>query len=707
MSEMHRIMQLCPGSHPGHDPTEIPESEVIAMTSRKHATRILALLLAVLLFGQLAAFQLPVSAASAVPAGHDGAACIPAGADVNDLLSQTLLSNYDEVGSQQWEYRATSVLSDYAVKWTPVNGFDTTGSFFRDRLNASYPALNSESAAQSYTVRIEGTHTVYTFTKLASPAADAAAPSVTPDAAPSAAPSTAPDADPAVTPDTEPDTAPDAALSTAAGTAEDAPGTCTLNMTYTADGKIDFDALRAAIVAAVLPGTDVNDVTVTYESKATLPPHESRYVVLEGGWSKKPILREFPAIAVGTYNVKLTANGEDTIVSVTLVDARTQAKIVLKEGVSLSYTKDAAAMRTQILNKLIDWSQTTVSKEAAAQSMVVEYYGTGSSKHDLLTHDDWYPVEGGTVKFGIDYTAPGIGAGENQQIRASFPTTADYLGCDAVEGTLTVNKAFVRVHVKSAAIFYDEKPTTQQYVTTKPEGDFTIFKVYSGVTSNVKGAIYLQLPESILSPEALEKIDPVVKLLCGKTLTDIFNDGMTLGELRALLQQLEKPTDDLAKFLKIFNIDISSFTELLKVINKIPGVFDSTRVAIGSPNRAGMYLVTAITSNPNYKTGVGTGTLVVKMRATGASLTWDNDQTTFTTGELANSPLGATLMRDGEACHNQDGVHYRYVGTTDTHRLYISSKAPTEPGTYRQTAYILGGNDMAKSISRSITITAD
>lgn len=666
------------------------------MTSRKHATRILALLLAVLLFGQLAAFQLPVSAASAVPAGHDGAAYIPAGADVNDLLSQTLLSNYDEVGSQQWEYRATSVLSDYAVKWTPVNGFDTTGSFFRDRLNASYPALNSESAAQSYTVRIEGTSTVYTFTKLASPAADAAAPSVTPGAAPSA--------DPAVTPDTGTDTAPDAALSTAAGTAEDAPGTYKLDMTYTASGDIDFDALRAAIVAAVLPGTDVNDVTVTYESKAKLWPYREGYTPLEGGWTDG---YRHEAITAGTHKIKLTVNGQDTIVSVTLKDARTQAKIVLKEGVSLSYTKDAAAMRTQILNKLIDWSQTTVSKEAAAESMVLEYYGTGISKHALLTYNDWYPVEGGTVKFGIDYTAPSIGAGENQQIRASFPTTAAYLGCDAVEGTLTVNKAFVRVHVKSAAIFYDEKPTTQQYVTTKPEDDFTIFKVYSGVTSSVKGAVYLQLPESILSPEALAKIDPAVKLLCGKTLTDILNDGMTLGELRALLQKLEAPTDNLAKFLKLFNIDISSFTELLKVINKIPGVFDSTRVAIGSPNRAGMYLVTAITSNPNYKTGVGMGTLVVKMRATGASLVWNNDQTTYTTSELASSPLGATLMRDGQAAHNQEGVHYRYVGTTDTHRLYISSKAPTEPGTYRQTAYILGGNDMAKSISRSITITAN
>ncbi len=670
------------------------------MISRKHATRILALLLAVLLFGQLAAFQLPVSAASAVPAGHDGAAYIPAGADVNDLLSQTLLSNYDEVGSQQWEYRATSVLSDYAVKWTPVNGFDTTGSFFRDRLNASYPALNSESAAQSYTVRIEGTSTVYTFTKLASPAADAAAPSVTPDAAPSA--------DPAVTPGTDTNTAPDAALSTAAGTTEDDSGTYTLNMTYTASGDIDFDALRAAIVAAVLPGTDVSDVTVTYESKAKLWPYEPRYVVLEGGWDSNPILREFPAITVGTYNVKLTTNGEDTIVSVTLKDARTQAKIVLKEGVSLSYTKDAAAMRTQILNKLIDWSQTTVSKEAAAQSMVIEYKTTAHSGVVPYISSDWYPIEGTSFKIlGLTYTVPSIGAGENQQMRASFPTTADYHGCDAVEGTLTVNKAFVRVHVKSAAIFYDEKPTTQQYVTTKPEDNFTIFKIYSGVTSSVKGAVYLQLPESILSPEALAKIDPFIKPLCGKTLTDILNDGMTLGELRALLQKLEKPTDDLAKFLKIFNIDISSFTELLKVINKIPGVFDSTRVAIGSPNRAGVYLVTAITSNPNYKTGVGTGTLVVKMRASGASLTWNNDKTTYTTSELESSPLGATLMRGDTPAHNQDGVHYRYIGTTDTHRLYISSKAPTEPGTYRQTAYILGGNDMAKSISRSITITAD
>ena len=668
------------------------------MISRKHATRILALLLAVLLFGQLAAFQLPVSAASAVPAGHDGAAYIPAGADVNDLLSQTLLSNYDEVGSQQWEYRATSVLSDYAVKWTPVNGFDTTGSFFRDRLNASYPALNSESAAQSYTVRIEGTSTVYTFTKLASPAADAAAPSVTPGAAPSA--------DPTVTPDT--DTAPDAALSTAAGTAEDAPGTCTLNMTYTADGKIDFDALRAAIVAAVLPGTDVSDVTVTYESKAKLWPYREGYTPLEGGWTDG---YRHEAITVGTYNVKLTVNGADTVVSVTLVDARTQAKIVLKEGVSLSYTKDAAAMRAQILDKLIDWSQTTVSKEAAAKSMVIEYKTKGylpNTSTNELSPELWFPIEGGSANVGLlTYTASSIGAGENQQVRASFPATADYRGCDAVEGTLTVDKANVRVKVQAAAISAGETLTTQQYVTTNPEDTFAIFKVYSGVTSNISGIVYVQLPESMVSETALKVLNPIVKPILGKTLTEALQDGTTVGELRAFLKDNQKLLDTAANALKVFGVDITAFTKLVDTLNSLPSVFDSTRVAFGSPNRAGMYLVTAIASNPNYNPGVGTGVLVVKMHISGASLSWNNSETTYAASALKADTLNATLMRGDSAADNQDGVHYCYVGFTAAHKLYVSSKAPTEAGTYRQTAYIFGGNDMAKSISRTVTITAD
>ena len=650
------------------------------MTTHKNTNRILAVLLAVLLFGQLAAFQIPAFAADAVPDVHNGAAYIPDGADVNDLLSQTLLSNYNDVGRQEWEYKAASALSDSAVKWVPVTGTTVRSDSVLSLFSTSYPALDSQSPAQDYAVRLKGTTEVYTFTKLAQPAAD----------------TETPDDTPAQTPDDTPD-APETAGETIA-----------LNIPYTADGAIDFAALRAAIVAAALPDADAASVTVTYQAQANAWPYKTKWVSLEGG---RVGIYEYPAIDAGTHQVKLTTGGTDTIVTVTLTDARKDAQIVLKEGVSVTYTKDVAAMRTQILDKLIDWSQTTVSKEDAAKSMVIEYKTKGylpNTSTNELSPELWFPIEGGSANVGLlTYTASSIGAGENQQVRASFPATADYRGCDAIEGTLTVDKANVRVKVQAAAISAGETLTTQQYVTTNPEDTFSIFKVYSGVTSGLSGIVYVQLPESMVSKEALEVLNPIFKLATGKTLTEALQNGTTVGELRTFLKDNQKLLDTAANALKFFGVDITAFTKLVDTLNSLPSVFDSTRVAFGSPNRAGMYLVTAIASNPNYKTGVGTGVLIVKMHTSGASLSWNNDQTTYAASELKADTLNATLMRGDSAADSQDGVHYCYVGFTAAHKLYVSSKAPTEAGTYRQTAYIFGGNDMAKSISRTVTITAD
>lgn len=650
------------------------------MTTHKNTTRILAVLLAVLLFGQLAAFQIPAFAADAVLDVHNGAAYIPDDADVNDLLSQTLLSNYNDVGRQEWEYKAASALSDSAVKWVPVTGTTVRSDSVLSLFSTSYPALDSQSPAQDYAVRLKGTTEVYTFTKLAQPAAD----------------TETPDDTPAQTPDDTPD-APETSGETIA-----------LNIPYTADGAIDFAALRAAIVAAALPDADAASVTVTYQAQANAWPYKTKWVSLEGG---RVGIYEYPAIDAGTHQVKLTAGGTDTIVTVTLTDARKDAQIVLKEGVSVTYTKDAVAMRTQILDKLIDWSQTTVSKEAAAKSMVIEYKTKGylpNTSTNELSPELWFPIEGGSANVGLlTYTASSIGAGENQQVRASFPATADYHGCDAVEGTLTVDKANVRVKVQAAAISAGETLTTQQYVTTNPEDTFSIFKVYSGVTSGLSGIVYVQLPESMVSETALKVLNPIVKPILGKTLTEALQDGTTVGELRAFLKDNQKLLDTAANALKFFGVDITAFTKLVDTLNSLPSVFDSTRVAFGSPNRAGMYLVTAIASNPNYNPGVGTGVLIVKMHTSGASLSWNNDQTTYAASELKADTLNATLMRGDSAADNQDGVHYCYIGFTAAHKLYVSSKAPTEAGTYRQTAYIFGGNDMAKPISRTVTITAD
>ena len=646
------------------------------MTTHKNTTRILAVLLAVLLLGQLAAFQIPAFAADAVPDVHNGAAYIPDDADVNDLLSQTLLSNYNDVGRQEWEYKAASALSDSAVKWVPVTGTTVRSNSVLSLFSTSYPALDSQSPAQDYAVRLKGTTEVYTFTKLAQPAADTETPNDTP----------------AQTPDDTPD-AP-----------ETAGETYQVNIPYTADGAIDFDALRTAIVAAALPDADAASVTVTQQHKGAFKTY---WVDLEGGWAG---LTKVSAVSAGTYEMKLTTNGTDTIVTVTLTDARKDAQIVLKEGVSVTYTKDAAAMRTQILDKLIDWSQTTVSKEDAAKSMVIEYKTKGylpNTSTNELSPELWFPIAGGSANVGLlTYTASSIGAGENQQVRVSFPATADYRN-GSQEGTLTVDKANVRVKVQAAAISAGEALTTQQYVTTNPEDTFAIFKVYSGVTSNISGIVYVQLPESMVSKEALEVLNPIVKRILGKTLTEALQDGTTVGELRAFLKDNQKLLDTAANALKFFGVDITAFTKLVDTLNSLPSVFDSTRVAFGSPNRAGMYLVTAIASNPNYNPGVGTGVLVVKMHTSGASLSWNNSETTYAASALKADTLNATLMRGDSAAGNQDGVHYRYIGFTAGHKLYVSSKAPTEAGTYRQTAYIFGGNDMAKSISRTVTITAD
>lgn len=650
------------------------------MTTHKNTTRILAVLLAVLLLGQLAAFQIPAFAADAVPDVHNGAAYIPDDADVNDLLSQTLLSNYNDVGRQEWEYKAASALSDSAVKWVPVTGTTVRSDSVLSLFSTSYPALDSQSPAQDYAVRLKGTTEVYTFTKLAQPAAD----------------TETPDDTPAQTPDDTPD-AP-----------ETAGETYQVNIPYTADGAIDFAALRTAIVAAALPDADAASVTVTYQAQANAWPYKTKWVSLEGG---RVGIYEYPAIDAGTHQVKLTTNGTDAIVTVTLTDARKDAQIVLKEGVSVTYTKDVAAMRTQILDKLIDWSQTTVSKEDAAKSMVIEYKTKGylpNTSTNELSPELWFPIEGGSANVGLlTYTASSIGAGENQQVRASFPATADYRGCDAIEGTLTVDKANVRVKVQAAAISAGETLTTQQYVTTNPEDTFSIFKVYSGVTSGLSGIVYVQLPESMVSETALKVLNPIVKPILGKTLTEALQDGTTVGELRAFLKDNQKLLDGAADFLKLIGVDITAFTKLVDTLNSLPSVFDSTRVAFGSPNRAGMYLVTAIASNPNYNPGVGTGVLIVKMHTSGASLSWNNSETTYAASALKADTLNATLMRGDSAADNQDGVHYCYVGFTAAHKLYVSSKAPTEAGTYRQTAYIFGGNDMAKSISRTVTITAD
>ena len=140
----------------------------------------------------------------------------------------------------------------------------------------------------------------------------------------------------------------------------------------------------------------------------------------------------------------------------------------------------------------------------------------------------------------------------------------------------------------------------------------------------------------------------------------------------------------------------------------MPSVADSVRVSFGTPNHAGLYTVKAVTDSKNYETGVGIGTLLVKMRSKGVKLNWNarfvNGK--ITAEEAKNFDFKATLSADGAVTIAQDNVHYLYSGFTSKWKIYSSTTTPpTEPGSYVMTVVTLGGDYQAAPIKRGFKIT--
>ena len=135
---------------------------------------------------------------------------------------------------------------------------------------------------------------------------------------------------------------------------------------------------------------------------------------------------------------------------------------------------------------------------------------------------------------------------------------------------------------------------------------------------------------------------------------------------------------------------------------------DSVRVSFATPNRAGLYTVTAVTDSKNYETGVGIGTLLVKMRSKGVKLNWNERFVNgkITAEEAKNFDFKAALSADGDVTIAQDSVHYLYSGFTSKWKIYSSTTTPpTEPGSYVMTVVTFGGNYQAAPITRGFKIT--
>lgn len=479
-----------------------------------------------------------------------------------------------------------------------------------------------------------------------------------------------------------------------------------VGMAFADDQSYDYKATAEAIYNAVVASTSpialsADEVTVEYNADPTgiintFKPLD--YTDL-GGLVK---------FGTGEWEIRISWNGNRELrgnsvtVDVTTTDNRLESAVALKEGVSITYNMDASVMKADLFNNAIDWENSTLpAKETLhVDDFTFAYYGENVLGGNINGGiKNWAPIEGGTVTL---LTYPQMGAGENQQIRISYNGNADYRPSANGEGTVTVEKAKVSVTVHSTNIYADEA-VPADFITTDPADTFDQYVIYAGVTSNVTTGLYLDLPERFTDNAVMKLLDPIVEKITGKTLTQMFNDGITVGELRELFS-----TQELLDLLDKLNIDTGTFGKILEIINKLPSIVDSLRISFGTPNRAGLYTVVAVTDNPNYKTGVGMGFLLTKMRLSGAKLTWNQEISggKLTAEQAKDFDFGVTLSYNGDVTVDQSSVHYLYTGFTNKWKLYSSTTTPpTEPGSYIVTVVVLGGNYLAAPITRTFTIT--
>lgn len=480
-------------------------------------------------------------------------------------------------------------------------------------------------------------------------------------------------------------------------------GPYNVSMKFNKDQSYDYDATAKAIYEAVIKSTNPELSFEDFKVEYNADPTSVLDVWYELSNSAALNLNKFKA---GTWEIRLSWNatkeykGGNIVVTVNVEDNRLESAVTLKEGTSVTYNMDAQEMK-KALFKSIDFSKSTLPSkdELSVDDFTYEYYGTNVVAGNIDGGiKQWAPVEGGKVTL-LDY--PQMPAGE-QKVRITYKGNSDYRPSTSGETTITVKKAKVKVSVHSTNIFADEE-LSKDFITTNPADKFDVYTVYAGATSNVSLGLYLDLPARFTDNKAvIDVLDPIVKKVFGKTFTQMMQDGVTVGELRKLFS-----TQELLDLLEKLHIDTGTFGQILKVINKLPGIADNVRIGFGTPNRPGLYAVTAVTDNKNYETGVGIGALLVKQHVKGVKLIWNQKLTKgkISKEDAQNFDFKASVTYNGETVSDEN-VHYLYTGVQSNLKPYSSTTtAPTEPGVYTMTVVTIGGNYKAAPITRTFTIT--
>ena len=181
------------------------------------------------------------------------------------------------------------------------------------------------------------------------------------------------------------------------------PGVTEVAMVYNKDQSINYEATAQALLESADLNVSINNVTVQYNPDITgisknykpLDCNETQVLVKFGlgnqiihfSWSGNA---DYKPIKLDDVTVKMT-------------DSRIESKIVLKNGVSITYHMDPAVMEQAIFENLIGWDAFALPEKSTlgAADFTIECYGA-----NVLGEEDggisggvkqYAPIGGGTV----------------------------------------------------------------------------------------------------------------------------------------------------------------------------------------------------------------------------------------------------------------------------------------------------------------------
>ena len=367
-------------------------------------------------------------------------------------------------------------------------------------------------------------------------------------------------------------------------------------------------------------------------------------------------------------------------------------------------------MIEEIIKNAIDSANSTLPADYKASDFTVRYDDDGT----------WAPIEG-EYKTILGQTVTihsHLNAGDGQKILVTYNGSKDYKPSAAVEGTLNVAKADVKVSMKLlTSVLAGQKVNKDVLKVTLDPNDpeLDLYIVFVGFNTYKEKTIYVKLTE-----DQEKVIDTISDAQKGfplyykeeQTIRGKLNEGMTVDEFITYVDELMK-NDTIKSALEKNGIDaemLQNIVTALKSINKVTG---DLRIAIGSPKHAGLYQAFAVAVNKNYNTGVGTGTVIVAMNAAGMKLEPNTElkKQTITVSEAEKYKKGekavATLTCDGDASDiDQSCIHYRFTGINGG-KFYSSHDFPTAPGKYIVTVSVRGGDYYALPTTFTFTVKAD